>query len=449
MAVLTLTFGGFSLVDHRVLRSSLRWVVPNGSHCIRGEVLAYCNISIKPQGKRSNTAIFEGEKRDTQIALLAPHAGRLRHRKDMYQGGFHDFFALRAWTDSPFAILETEETGPDVDRPALLVMVSGRRITELAEVRSGILTGWHDRSRAFRIGTEPVGTLLAAGICDLEGSLRGPGRAFIEFVSSAPAPVQLISLIDTCLIPATRILIEQLQRTPEEMAAISKDMVQGLAAGPTPAKPSDLIFAGALLATLARSPLTEAMDTLTYTGLQKSSGPDALLLSIRSENSLMFKHRNLGYTLAFHRYRLEESGAAFKDWIHANFEKVRREADQVKSDYIELLKQLRQRQPDMKVMVANAPPNWGSDDIHSYSGLETASLQALVSFQARSQNLMLLELAQTHAFSVVDLDAVAAKLGTQVHLFDGLHGDGVMDAAVRAEILATASAMGIRGFAQN
>lgn len=445
MKALTLSFGNLALENHLLARSSLRWTLPAGATCTAGQVLAYCNISFvnKIQGAGH---LFKEEARDLQLAMLAPIGGRVWPRSGMALGGWRESHVQERWVDEPFATVESDELATHDHRPAPLVLVAGRRLTEAAEVRSGLLTGWHDRARASYVGEEPVGTLMAAGICDIERGLRGPGHAFVEFVHSAPAPIQLISLTDTCLVPAAPVLFDQLLRTPSIMETITADMTQSLLSGPVSPTSIDLMFCGALLRTMSHSPLTEPVTTMTRHGLHTSAGPDALLLSLRAEESRLLRHRRLGYTLAFHNYRLRDAGEASRQWLRNHFDVIHRSTTQVRDDYIRLLDALRSLRPGMKVMIYNGLSTLGGDDLQTYVGQIQPLENALPSVLFRSRNLMLLELARSDGIGVVDIDAIAADLGAMEHLPDGLHGDGTFNAAVRAEVLATAARMGIRGF---
>lgn len=446
MPMQTLTLGPIAIEDHIVWRSDLRWQLSTGAECKAGQVLAYCNITIQRRGQREVSNVFVGEKRDTQIALLAPQAGRLRQRQTQSRGGFHDFFAMTVWKDEAFADIETPTQAPHSSSPAHLVLLAGQRITEMAEVRSGLLTGWHERARASRIGNQAVGTLLAAGICDMDSALRGPSRAMVEFVSTAPNPVQLISLPDTCLVPCARVLFEQLSRSAQQNAAIRDDMMKGLLNSAVPLQPKDLIFAGTLLGSLTKSPLAETVDTITYTAIHQTNCPDALLISIKSENARMFKHKRLGYTLAFHSYRLQETGAAFQHWLGHNFEPVARNPQAIAHDYQTLIQALRTQRPKLQLMVSNASSTPSGDDHHNYNGMDPKTMGAIVNVRARSQNALLLQLASVHGFAVVDMDAVVASLGSHQHLIDAVHADGALEEATRAEVLATAARMAVPGF---
>lgn len=49
---------------------------------------------------------------------------------------------------------------------------------------------------------------------------------------------------------------------------------------------------------------------------------------------------------------------------------------------------------------------------------------------------MLHELADERGVSIIDIDSIAANLGGAVHLPDGVHQSGLMQAVIRAEIFA-------------
>src|SRR5581483_2432293 len=106
-----------------------------------------------------------------------------------------------------------------------LLMVAGRRTTELAENRSGLLGGWYDRSRAWRVeGDGPVGTLLSLGICELLGVIRGERLAFLELFDAIEGPAQVVFIHDESLAPSARVVAEQIRRTPAECTAIAQDL---------------------------------------------------------------------------------------------------------------------------------------------------------------------------------------------------------------------------------
>src|SRR5258707_15001279 len=110
------------------------------------------------------------EGRDFQIAFAPRVAGRLRKAPDASQGGFLDRLQYYQtwWPEFSIGELECGSRRARDDataEPLALLMLAGRRMSELAEVRSGLLTGWHDRSRGWWSDAGgPFGTILSIGI---------------------------------------------------------------------------------------------------------------------------------------------------------------------------------------------------------------------------------------------------------------------------------------------
>ena len=59
---------------------------------------------------------------------------------------------------------------------------------------------------------------------------------------------------------------------------------------------------------------------------------------------------------------------------------------------------------------------------------------------------MLCDLARDHDVTIVDADAIAAKLGGRYTMPDGVHTNGAMEAELRAEILRVLKIKKIPGF---
>ena len=88
----------------------------------------------------------------------------------------------------------------DATEPRLL-MLAGRRATELAEVRSGLLTGWHDRTRAWW-GRGRLPHRGEHGNCEQVGVIRGERQAYLEMFELAPGPAQVVHYMNEPLIPS-------------------------------------------------------------------------------------------------------------------------------------------------------------------------------------------------------------------------------------------------------
>jgi hypothetical protein len=394
---------------------------------------------------------FADEPRDLQMALATRVAGRLSHAPDSSRGGFVDLLEFFHRWDADYVIGQIEpEPGrtiaPDAGELRVLMM-SGRRVSPLAEGRSGLLTGWHDRARAARIeGPGPVGTLVSMGICELLGVIRGERFAFLELMDAIKGPAQVVYTSDTPLVHSARIVAEQIRRIPAEREAIARDLAAGLAGGPIMPTPADWVFAGAMLNALGRSPVTETYQVIARDGLRNAGPADAIVLSAHSESSTIFRHRRLGYSLYSHDFRLGDAGPAYVGWLRAQFEPVRRTLDDIRADYDILIDLIRERAPATQILICNIMSSSGADDVQSYAAFDAPLGETLSSVHAKDINLMLCDLARERDIAVVDADAIAAELGGQRNVPDGVHQNGAMQAETRAEILRILRARGVPGF---
>ncbi len=452
MSLLPLQLGRMDVAGHTVQRSGVRWLCADGHRCRAGEVIAYCNIAVVPPGPRSDARPFAEEGRDFQVAFAPRVAGRLRKAADVSLGGFLDRLEYyQVWTPE-FAIgqLECEEAAPgdysQRDGPLETLMLAGRRMTELAEVRSGLLTGWHDRSRAWwGDGEATFGTLLSLGICDQVGVVRGERFAFTELFHATAGPAQAVFMPDDALVPCVPVLSEQLQRTPEQFEEILADFARTFGEGPHTPAPGDWIFAGSLLSALRRSPLRERYDMLTRSGLRKAGPADAVLLSLHSEAVHILRHKRLGYAVQCHVFRIAETGPAVRSWFKKNFDILTRTPETLLADYGEFADLVR-ASSNAHLLVMNAMSTSGREDLQSYAGFDAPLRDTLSSVRAKELNLMLHDLARAKDVAIVDVDAIAAEIGGMSHVPDGVHFSGPMQVAVRAEVLHIARSRGVPGF---
>lgn len=444
-----LYLGPITVEGFTVRRSGLRWLCDDGQICRPGETLAYCNISIQRNiGVSSASIPFPEETRDFQIALSTPSGGRLHHRPESSRGGFFDQHEVFVW-EADFAIgdLELPDGGEDTITLRLL-MLAGRRATEVAEGRSGLLTGWHDRSRAWRAESDgAIGTLLSLGICELEGVIKGDSSAFLEMFESIAGPAQVVYIQDSPLVPNSRFLAEQITRTPDQYEAIARDLTQALATGPVLASPQDWIFAAAILNLLQVSPVTDCYPILTRSGLSQAGPANAVVLSLNAETKTLLRHRKLGYSMWLHNFRLHDAGPVLQAWFHANFERVSRTLADIRQDCGNLIDLIRKHSPGAQILILNKMSTDGFDDLQCYSAFDPPLGDTLASVEAKDMNLMLYDLAEEHDIAVVDTDAIAAKMGARAHLQSGVHQSGDMQAAQRDEILRILSQQGVPGFA--
>jgi hypothetical protein len=451
---LPLMLGPLAPPGFAVKRSGLRWLCDEGHVCKPGEVIAFCNIGLVPEGRgKGGPRPFAEETRDFQVALAPRVGGRVSKAADSSRGGFLDqMMDFQRWMpDYVFGQIQCESAespiGDESAQGVSLLMLAGRRTTELAEVRSGVpLTGWHDRSRAWwGEGAGQHGTLLSLGICDQAGMIRGEGIAFLEMFDAAAGPAQMVFISDDPLVPCAPVVTEQYLRTPDQIEAMVADFAGTFAAGPLVPRPGDWIFGGCLMSALQRSPLSERYDILTRTELRHSGPASAVLLSLAAEAKFVLRHRKLGYTVKCHDYRLAESGPAVLEWLRNNFERVNRTPDDIHRDYRTLIDTVRARS-DTQFLIMNVMSTSGNETIYNYAPFDQPMGQTLSSIRHRELNLMLHDLARERDVSIVDLDAIAAEFGGIAHLPDGIHSSGAMQKEMRGEVLRILRARGVPGF---
>jgi hypothetical protein len=399
-------------------------------------VIAYCNLGLTPtSGARGELSPFAEEMRDLQMALVTPVAGRLRRAADSSRGGFLDLLDHFLLWSADFEIGHIEpEPGQAIgtgDGQLRLLMMGGRRASDLAEVRSGLLAGWHDRSRGCRVdGDGPIGTLLSLGVCEMAGVFKGERNAFLELLDAVKGPAQVVFVPDNPIVHNALVVAEQIRRTPADREAIARDLAETLAPGPMTPTPADWMFAGA-----------------TLSALRAAGPPDAIVLSLNAEAANVLRHRRLGYALQFHDFRLADAGLAFVAWLRANFISVRRSPDEIRADFRALIDLVRADAPATQFLICNVMSTSGADDIQNYAPFDAPLDQTISTVHAKAMNLMLHDLARERDIAIIDADAIAAELGGQRSLPDGVHQNGEMQAELRAEILRILRARGVPGFA--
>jgi hypothetical protein len=431
---LDLALGAIELADFVVQRSGLRWLVPDHHHCRAGEVVAYCNIGLtKRPGSRPSRMPFADEVRDFQLTLAPNLAGILHQASGLSLGGDLDQLQFyQVWDPHEIAAsIEVTET-PAIAPAWHLGFAVGRRMTELAEDRSGLLTGWHDRKRAWNGECGPHVTVLSLGICEQNGIFRGERNGFLELLGASPAPLHVVHVADEGLVPSAAVLSDMLGRDSAANGAIAADMAQALLSSDVAPTPADFMFAGCALAALTKNPLQERFDLLTRAGLVSALPVQAVVLSVHSEPGAVLRHRRLGYRAYWHHFRTPD--AAIREWIHTAFEPVKRSLAEIGRDLVALRASLTARGVE-HMLVINAMSSSGHEDIVSYASFSGALGDTVVSIRAKEVNLMLHDIAATTDISIVDADAIAAAIGGGAHLPDGLHQSRLMQAETRAEIL--------------
>ncbi len=194
-------------------------------------------------------------------------------------------------------------------------------------------------------------------------------------------------------------------------------------------------------------------DPLSRTATKFSLGADcdtpdpaeALFLSLNAESPYIFRHRKLGYALYFHEFRLKDLGPAVVRWLRESFERVERSPADIQRDYRVLIDTVRAR-ADTKILIQNVMSTVGNETIHHYASYDRPMGATLSCVHTKDLNLMLHDLARERDIDIVDFDAIAAELGGMIHLPDGVHPSGAMQAEARSEVLRILHARGVPGF---
>ena len=452
VATVPLTLGPLAPDDFLVQRSGIRWFREDGEFCRPGEVIAFCNIGLTPnKGSPQLAKPFAQERRDLQVAFAPRVGGRLRKAAAASYGGFIDrLYHFQRWTPD-FVIGEldcpNEELAADgTDETLRLLFLTGRRVTELTDDRSGLLTGWHDRSRAWWSDDDAAhSTVVSLATCEQSGIIRGERSAFLELFEAVHGPAHVAMIPDNVLGPSAPITLEQLNRTPAQVEAIATDLIRSFQASPTVAPPRDWIFMSCLLAALQKSPLTEDYELLTRSGIRRAASIDALVLSLNAEARVILRHRRLGYAINVYPHRIQDTSEMIRTWLLANFEPVERTLDNVRTDLIALVDAVRARS-DVKFLVLNAFSTLGYEDIPTYASFDRPMGNVIATVRNKELNLLLHDIARERDIAIVDVDAIAADLGAAVNLPDGIHSSGTLQAEVRDEIVRLLRARGIPGF---
>ncbi|SFK35484.1 hypothetical protein [Methylocapsa palsarum] len=434
-----------------VRRSGIRWLCDDGRLCKAGDIVAYCNLGLGGASVArlvSRAAPFADEARDFQVGFATPVGGRLRRVDESSQGGFLDRMDdFQEWRpDFVIGHIECEGEGASTE-PAgdvRLFFAAGRRATGLAEDRSGFLTGWNERSRAWwGEGKGRFGTLLSLGICEQVGVILGDRLPFADLFDAVSGPAHAVFIPDEAQSPCAAVVKEQILRSKTEAGAIAADLAKGMLAGPAVPNASDWIFAGCLLASLGKSPMTDHYDMLTRSGLSRTGPPDAVVLSLMAEGPVVLRHKELGYTV--HCVRSRFAGPAFFEWLRSSFEQVKRAPADILNDYRQLIDAARAH-GDAKILIMNRMSSSGHEDVFNYAAFDQPLSDTLTTIHAKEMNLMLHDLARESAIGIVDVDAIAADMGGAAHLPDGVHSSGALQAEIRAEILHILDGLGVAGF---
>lgn len=449
MTGVALRIGPITVPGYTVLRSGFRWLRPDGHVCRPGEVVAFCGIGLHPDATAaSNTAPFVEEGRDLKVAVATRIGGRLRHAPGAMRGGFLDELNTFFWSDGT-VIGHLEADGSpeaDADDPGLLrlLMLAGRRVTDLAGGNLGLLNGWYDQSRAWwGEGAGPRGTVLGVASCEQIGILKGDEGGFLELFEGSPGPAQAVVIQVEPLVLCARVLLEGMTRTDDQRTAIREDLARTFSAGGVVPTASDWLFVGTLINALDRSPLTDGYPILQRHGLTRTPPASAVVLSTMAELRDVAQHRRLGYTVCCHDFRLRQAGPATAHWLRTHFVRVRRSTDDIRADYRALIEQLRSM-TGARLLVFNTNATPAHEQIHSYAGFAKPLGETVGSIRSKELNLMLHDLAGD--LDIIDVDAFVGEAGLRDHMPDGTHQSGHLQAALRAEVLRILQDRDVPGF---
>ena len=439
MTSIELHLGPLHAAGYNILRSGLRWLFDSGHYCRPNQIFAYCNITLEPASGRLSGLPPFAEELELQIAFASRIGGRVSANASTARGGYLSVRTVDVWDpDTVVASIEPDpEAGDPVGDPSRLrlLALAGRRMTDLAVTHSGLLPGWHGRSRGWwcEAGETPV-TLLSLGVCDAAGLVQGEDCAFSDMFEATRTAAQMVYIPDHPLAPATPLLLDQLQRTPAQFDAIAADLKGFFERSTTPPTPNDLIFAGTVLSVMQRNPIRDGYSIFSANGLARLGPADAVLLSLAVEPNSILRHRKLGYPIHIMRHHQAAAGPAFKAWLTESFEPVRRSVDDLKRDYETLIDKIA-RTTGGRVIILNRMSTSGYEDVSSYLPFDAPMSETLSLVAAKEWNLMLEDIADERDLDIVDVDAIAADIGGGEHLPDSIHQSGLMQTLLRREVL--------------
>ncbi|NKC34604.1 hypothetical protein [Falsiroseomonas selenitidurans] len=450
-ATLPLRLGTVAPEGLRAQRSGLRWLVRDGQRVRPGDVLGYCQLGVLPPKGGITASPMAMERLDFGVAFSAPFAGRVRPRAGTSRGGMLDRLrAAASWDpEEVVAEIEPEAEVPPGARVLGLLFTTGLRVNPQLAMRSGLLSGWYARRRAWwgDAGGEAPPTLACLGSCDIADAIAGEEGDFREFHAGIAGPAHLVLLPEIMPVTAGVSALEAMRRTPAELQAISEGMRRAFADGPPPGA-EDWLFAGSLLAALGRNPVALDAPLLTQAGITRVARPDAILFSLIGDARTVLRHRTQGWSLALHGYRLQPDliGPATRAWLDAAFVRETRSFAQQAAEMAELVAALRAAIPG-PVVVANQATTTGRDQLHAYAAFDAPLSEQVAAVRNRDWTLLLTELARSHGMLVLDVDAILAEMGMAAHMPDGTHPSGALQAALRQETARLLREAGLPGFA--
>lgn len=434
-----LRLGPLKVDGYKIHRSGVRWLCEPGQMCRANQIVAYFNLSLEPAAARTGGPSPFGEERELQVACAPRIGGRLLFDPDAAPGGYLSIISFNLWdADAILGHLEVDvspaDSDGDVERMRLL-MLAGRRMTPLVGLHSGLLPGWHNRSRGWwcEDGETPV-TLLSMGICDVTGVILGEQCAFLEMFSAEPLPTQFMLVPDHPISPSAAVLLDQLERSPAQFQAMSVDLHTALSKSGVVPTTDDWMFAGTMLSQQQRSPIRETYDLMSASGSALGGPAHAVLLSLNAEPPALLRHKTLGYRLHVQPQHQVSAGPVIRNWLAKAFEPIARTTSDIKADYTKLIDAVG-KITGARIIIVNRMSTSGDENISSYAPFDAPLSSTLANVASKELNLMLHDVAEGRSVSIIDADAIAADIGGREHLPDGVHQSRAMQEILRREIL--------------
>jgi len=422
---ISFNLGNIKVGDFQIKMSGLRWLCKDGQYCKGGVPIAYCNVQLL---KENMPLDMSGEEHDFQAIFIAPVDGVIHIRQGTSYGGLIDQLPHFFFWDPQFIICEVEIEGwdqPPMTLQVQVVFATGKRYLGASENRTGVLSGWFQRTRAWVADRGPIhNTIITLGICDILNGLRGSEIIPLDLMRLIPDSTQVILFQDTVLIPTVTMMLDQVKRTPENSSKIIINFKEMIKNSSQIFEPEDYLFLGAILKSLVNNSFLDSTLTISRSGIDENTRPNIVLTSLAAQPKRLFRHKTLGYSISCHDFRFRQMGNAARIWLQENFHLVTREANEIGQELRELANLLG---PDTRLLVCNISANPLSAFIPHYDLFDQATFKEIAYVNQREMNVMLDGLASEGILEVVDLNLLSAQMGTLRHVPDGIHMSGVLE----------------------
>lgn len=425
MKKIHLILGEINQGDFCITMSGIRWLHATGHYCRRGVPIAYCNILISKNGEPVN---LNGENQDIQATLIMPIDGIIHIRDGTSYGGLIDQMPHCFIWNSQSIICEVDHDGQETLADSLevqIIFTAGKRYMNAFENRTGILSGWFERTRAWTGDRGPIkNNLIVLGTCEILNSIRGREIVSLELLNLLSEPSQVTLFQDSVLIPTISMMIDQIKRTPEESKRLIDDFNEMIGNGSQIYEPEDYLFLGAILKSLVKNNLFSSSFTLNRSCIEANTLPTIVLTSVTAQPRRILRHRSLGYSIAFHDFKVTDMGPGTLKFLRENFIQISRKPSDIEIEFRELSRLLGN---GVRLLVCNAPSNPLGNLIANYDLYDQINFSQITDVNRREMNVMLDKLSEDGVLEVIDLNLLAAQLGTLKNYPDGTHMSGLLE----------------------